>query len=99
MAIRRVDSSLNSIFDFFMVYSPFTWLSIGLSLIFFIFLGCVVRLAECKLAFRRKIDVVDFVWRVVRLQLIQYYKIEFRLMAGGFLEFCDVLFIALSVTV
>lgn len=84
MAVRRADNSMTSIFDFFMVYSPITWIAICCSLIFFMSFGAFVRFMEFKLQVTKDAKIGDFVWRIIRLQLIQYYKIEFRLMAGEF---------------
>ncbi|KAI6192350.1 PBPb domain-containing protein [Aphelenchoides bicaudatus] len=84
LVVKRAENSLTSIFDFFAVYNWKTWLLMGAALFFFIIIGALTRYVEYRLSLRKTPRLTDVAWRMLRLQLIQYQKIDYRLMAGSF---------------
>lgn len=80
--MRRSESTITSMYDFFTVYSSLMWFAIlGSSLIFVAF-GVLVHSAEWKLGMIKRVQVGDLIWKVFRLEVNQQYELEFRLSSG-----------------
>lgn len=84
LAVRRSDTSMTSIFDFFMVYSTSTWIALGVSLLIFAFFGIFVHLVEYRMRLSNRVDITDIIWSLTRLQLLQHSRLEFRTKSGWF---------------
>lgn len=84
MAVRRAESSLTTIYDFFTVYSTWTWFVILLFLLVFMVFGVFVHFVEWRLGICRRLRIGDIVWRIFRLQMNQYRRLEFHLPSGMF---------------
>lgn len=85
MVVRRAESSsMTSMYDFFTVYSPRTWLAIFSTLLIFMAFGILVHFTEWRLGTRHKVRMGDVVWRILRLQMNQHDRLEFQLSSGMF---------------
>jgi hypothetical protein len=82
MITRRVDQSLKGILDFFSIYSKNVWISIFCVFLLFTAFGLLVRYVEFKLKLREKCKFGEILWKMSRLQLMQFEEIRYRLIAG-----------------
>ncbi|KAI6209028.1 hypothetical protein M3Y96_00177600 [Aphelenchoides besseyi] len=60
IAVRRADTSLSAIFDFFKVYDTITWFNLIAVFIIFTLIGLLVRQVEWRLGFRPRIRGFEF---------------------------------------
>ncbi|KAI6172796.1 hypothetical protein M3Y98_01013000 [Aphelenchoides besseyi] len=84
LAVRRQDTSMPSIFDFFKVFGWNLWLMFAASFLLFTTIGLIVRFVEWRFVLRNRLDTFELVWRMARLQLIQHERIEYKLISGNF---------------
>ncbi|KAI6204529.1 hypothetical protein M3Y94_00685000 [Aphelenchoides besseyi] len=83
IAVRRADTSLSSIFDFFKVYGTKTWLNLIAVFVVFTLIGLLVRRVEWRLGFRPRIRGFELMWSMVRLELLQHHGIHYHLVSGN----------------
>ncbi|KAI6184864.1 hypothetical protein M3Y97_00642200 [Aphelenchoides bicaudatus] len=84
IAVRKLDNTLSSIFDFFSVYGTRTWFFMLLTFLTFTGFGLLVRLVELRAGLRDNYNGCSLVWKMVRLQLIQPSKFIYKLTSGNF---------------
>jgi hypothetical protein len=80
--VRRADHSLESIFDFFNVYSLNVWISIIAGFVLFTAFALFVCRVECQLGLRDGNNVAGILWKMIRFQLVQSECIDYNLIAG-----------------
>ncbi|KAI6180140.1 hypothetical protein M3Y98_00687300 [Aphelenchoides besseyi] len=83
IAVRRADTSLSAIFDFFKVYDTITWFNLIAVFIIFTLIGLLVRQVEWRLGFRPRIRGFELIWSMIRLELLQYHGISYHLVSGN----------------
>lgn len=84
MIAQKKDHSLEDVFDFFVIYRLNTWISIFSAFLFFTLFGLFARYVEFKLELRKKCNFAEVLWKMIRLQLMQWEEIKYRLIAGSF---------------
>ncbi|KAI6219684.1 hypothetical protein M3Y95_01092900 [Aphelenchoides besseyi] len=82
-AVRRSDSRIKSVFDFFTVYGVDVYSLLFAAFVVFTMFGILVRLAEFRLFLRKQIGIGEFLWQMLRLQLIQSENLAYKLKAGN----------------
>ncbi|KAI6231466.1 hypothetical protein M3Y95_00384800 [Aphelenchoides besseyi] len=84
LAVRRQHRAMEAFFDFFNVFDLTSWTLFAISFLLFTTIGLAVRFVEWRLVLRSQLNIMELIWRMVRLQFIQYDHIGHKLISGNF---------------
>ncbi|KAI6180139.1 hypothetical protein M3Y98_00687200 [Aphelenchoides besseyi] len=84
LAVRRQHRAMEALFDFFNVFDLTSWTLFTISFLLFTTIGLAVQFVEWRLVLRSRLNIRELIWRMVRLQLIQYDHIGHKLISGNF---------------